>query len=201
MKRAVRYVVVVALSLVGFAVVNPAAASAATTTGVWVTESVGDQSDPPTSQELLNMELAAATGKTCAPTGYSKYYTDVYYLVDNAQLVPVIEIQHNVHWTSNCASIYNVKQVEAEQILAPGFEWRSWDTPTVAPKSASHVAATISGTYASCPLDGTCVDDHHPWSTVVLYANGRATESYGDPAATGTGSVQDALPEIVPNVG
>jgi len=200
--RGVHSAITALLVGVTFAVLAPGEASAdPTTSGVWVTESVGDQNDPPTNQELLDMELAAAKGKTCTPVSYSKYYTDIYYVVDNAELVPVIEIQHNVHWTSNCAKVYDVKQVEGEEILSPGFEWRGWDPSTVAPKTGGHVSATISGTYATCPVGSVCVDAHHPWSTIVLYTNGRATESYGDPAATGTSAPADALPEIVPNVG
>lgn len=190
---------VVVVGMPGVALADP------TVDPVWTSVSVGDANDPPTSAELLDMETAAATSKTCAVGTWRRGYDSMYYAIDaDGGLVPVVEISHLVKWTGNCAAVLSVTQTESYTFFVPGFQWEGWDPMQVVPTvgKTSHVTATISGSYASCPEGLTCVDNHHPFSSVVLYANGRSTETHGDTgAATGVGVSTDVLPEIVPNVG
>jgi hypothetical protein len=197
-------------SLLAISMAAPTGASAdPTTSTVWSSQAVGDPDDPPTAAELAAMSIAAATSKACQPTVHRIFLDDVFYAVDTdptsntgTQLVPVVEISHQVTWTGNCIKVYGITQKENETILAPGFRWESWNPPQVLLESkASQASVTISGTYGTCPANLTCVDNHHPFSNAILYANGRHRDSYGDPGAPGPGIGDGLFPNIVPNVG
>lgn len=193
-------------TLSGLVALVPGVARADTTTGIWSVQSVGDPQDPPSDADLAAIAEAVATGKKCASQTRTVNFSEVYYVLqtDGVDEVPVVQVSHSVRFTYNCVTVSAVSQQKYAAILSPGYTWRQWDSDSVTyvrtkTGAAVSAAADVQGTYASCPDDITCVDDHQPYSDVVVYPNGKVSESAGDPGASG--AIIVPMIDIVPNVG